>query len=135
MKIKTFRFPRGSPRGGFSRRDLMRGAAGVVGAGLVVGKDLLLPKLALASADSAQPIPIPLTTALPFGNFHFLFPGPSSEPSLITDFNGFIGVIDFTGTGTDGSGNRLTYRGDNRFMLGEYVGVDGQLHRATFGFI
>jgi len=54
---------------------------------------------------------------------------------LITDFNGFVGVIDFQGMGTDGNGNRLVYRGDNRFMLGEYVGVDGRAHHATFGFI
>ncbi len=135
MKDEAFRFPRDGPRGRFTRRNFIRGAAGVAGAGLVLGKDVLLPKLALASTGSAQPNPIPLTTALPFGSFHFLFPGPSSEPSLITDFNGFIGVIDFAGMGTDGQGNRFRFQGDNRFMLGEYVGVDGRNHRATFGFI
>ncbi len=118
-----------------SRRNLIRGAAGMASAGLVMGRNMFQPKSALASADGVQPNPIPLTTALPFGSFHFVFPGPSSEPSLITDFNGFIGVIDFKGMGTDGQGNRLRYQGDNRFMAGEYVGVDGQLHRAAFGFI
>ena len=124
-----------SLRCGFTRRNFFQRTAGVAGAGLVLGKNLILPKPALGSADAAQPNPIPLTTALPFGTFHFLFPGPSSEPSLITDFNGFVGVIDFQGMGTDGNGNRLVYRGDNRFMLGEYVGVDGRAHHATFGFI
>src|SRR5712692_5844029 len=135
MKNEMNRFPRRDATGGFTRRNFMRGAAGAASAGLVLGKNLFLPKVARASSAPTQPNPIPLSTALPFGSFHFLFPGPSSEPSLITDFNGFIGVIDFTGMGSDGQGNRLPYRGDNRFMSGEYVGVDGRLHHGTFAFI
>jgi hypothetical protein len=77
------------------------------------------------------------------GPFHFFFPGPADkglEPSLITDFNGFVGVIDAvgSGTGTDtttGKKARLRWAADQRFMTGVYVGVDGKHHRGTFAFV
>jgi hypothetical protein len=65
-----------------------------------------------------------------------MLPGPADqghEPSLITDFNGFDGVADFSGSATDGSSN--TFSGDIRFMKGVYVGVDGKNHRGAFAFI
>jgi hypothetical protein len=96
-----------------------------------------------ASGDNVLPNPIPFAQKLlpptrQYGPFHFMFPGPADqghEPSLITDFNGFIGVAMFKGTGTDGAGNAHTFSGDMRFMKGEYVGVDGKNHQGAFAFI
>ncbi len=90
-----------------------------------------------------NPTPIPETTTTPLGKINFEFPGPAdkgNEPSLITDFNGFIGVIDATGTGTGtdtttGKKTSLFWAADNRFMTGVYVGVDGKKHKGTFAFI
>jgi hypothetical protein len=65
--------------------------------------------------------------------------GPGQEPSTITDFNGFTGVTDVQGTGTatypDGSSETLLFDTDMRFMDGVYVGVDGAMHKGTFGFV
>jgi hypothetical protein len=124
-----------------SRRQFLRTTAG---AGLVLGAGLLLPRRAYAGdGDKVLPNPIPFSQKLPpatmkYGPFHFYFPGPADqghEPSLITDFNGFIGVAMFSGTGTDEDGNALTFSGDMRFMKGEYVGVDRQNHRGAFAFL
>jgi hypothetical protein len=62
--------------------------------------------------------------------FHVMFPD-SEEPSSITDFNGFVGATDIQGTGTSG----LLFDLDMRFMKGVYVGMDGRVHRGTFGFV
>jgi len=35
----------------------------------------------------------------------------------------------------NGTSKKLNFQMDNRFMQGTYVGVDGQRHRGTFGFI
>jgi hypothetical protein len=127
--------------GPLSRRQFLRTTAG---AGIGVGAGLLLPKWAFADGgDKVLPNPIPFAQKLlpptrPYGPFHFMFPGPADqghEPSLITDFNGFIGVAKISGTGTDANGNALTFGGDMRFMKGEYVGVDGNNHRGAFAFI
>jgi hypothetical protein len=126
----------------WSRRQLLR-QAGV--AGLAVGSGLWLPTAARAD-DDVNPKPIPGTTHFgpPINNdFHFFFPGPAdagNEPSLITDFNGFIGVIDAkgTGTGTDTTTGKTTpylWATDMRFMQGVYVGVDGKTHQGTFAFV
>jgi hypothetical protein len=114
------------------------------GAGLAVGAGILTPGWAYGDGgDNALPNPISFSQKLPpasraYGPFHFMFPGPADqghEPSLITDFNGFIGGAMFAGTGTDGAGNALTFSGDMRFMKGVYLGVDGEKHRGAFGFI
>jgi hypothetical protein len=61
------------------------------------------------------------------------------DPSSITDFKGFVGVADVQGTGTgrnpDGSVETLLFDTDMRFMQGTYVGLDGHVHQATFGFV
>ena len=127
--------------GPLSRRQFFRTTAG---AGIVLGAGLLLPKRAYACrGDNLLPNPIPFSQKLlpptrQYGPFHFYFPGPADqghEPSLITDFNGFIGVAKASGTGKDGDGNALTFSADMRFMKGEYVGVDGKNHRGAFSFI
>jgi len=124
-----------------SRRQLLRTTAG---AGLALGAGILTPTWAYADGgDNVLPNPIPFAQKLPpatqaYGPFHFMFPGPADQghdPSLITDFNGFVGVAMFSGTGKDGAGNALTFSGDMRFMKGGYVGVDGKNHRGAFSFI
>jgi hypothetical protein len=127
--------------GPLSRRQFFRTAAGV---GVAIGAGLCLPRRAYAGGnDNLLPNPIPFSQKLPpptrpYGPFHFMLPGPADqghEPSLITDFNGFIGVAMFTGKGTDGAGNAHTFSGDMRFMKGEYVDVAGQNHQGAFAFI
>jgi hypothetical protein len=124
-----------------SRRQFLRATAG---AGIVLGAGLLLPKRAYAGGgDNLLPNPIPFGQKLPpparpYGPFHFMLPGPADrghEPSLITDFNGFIGVAMFAGTGKDAKGNARTFSGDMRFMKGEYIDVSGVHHQGAFSFI
>ena len=101
------------------------------------------PSTAQNVSPGALPKPIPggftpLGPGTPL--FHFNLPGPTSELSSITDFNGKIGVANLigTGTGTDtktGSSSKLVYDVDVRFMQGEYIGTDGKDHFGTFGFI
>ena len=48
-------------------------------------------------------------------------------------------LADVQGTGTarnpDGSVETLLFDTDMRFMKGTYVGLDGAVHHATFGFV
>jgi hypothetical protein len=81
----------------------------------------------------------------PFGgpDVHANLPGPvdstvagiGGEPSTITDFNGFVGVVLVDGTGTDGSGNPLLWEADLRFMKGVYRGTDGDFHEGAFALV
>ena len=70
--------------------------------------------------------------------FHVFLPGSGAEPSTITDFNGFVGWAAVGGQGTHTSGgvsSHLPFESDLRFMIGEYVGVDGKHHHGAFAFI
>jgi hypothetical protein len=136
----------------FSRRQWLRKAA-VAGGGL--GLASALPQGALADdgdsegggcilqAQCDQPLPIPHLNTLPFGSFHFFFPGPAdapANPSVITDFRGVIGSADLnlTGTGTDttsGLTGHYAFHTDMRFMKGEFVALDGKIHSGAFAFI
>jgi hypothetical protein len=94
------------------------------------------------SLPSVAPLPIPggIGPFLPGEPFqHINLPGPAdapqpigNDPSTITNFNGFIGVAHFEGTGTDNNGNTLLWDADLRFMTGVYQGVDGKIHKGTF---
>jgi len=95
---------------------------------------------------SVSPIPIPgsFNPGLGGPDIHFQLPGPADntntgriggEPSTITDFNGFIGVANVEGTGTDNNGNPLLYEVDLRFMKGVFQGTDGNLHQGAFAFV
>jgi hypothetical protein len=95
--------------------------------------------LVAEAATKVDPRPIPQTIA-PGAPFHIELLGSTAEPSSITDFRGIIGGVDLlgTGVGTDtatGVETPLFTAIDNRFMQGEYVGVDGKRHHATFGFV
>jgi hypothetical protein len=108
---------------------------------------LYLEPLEDRSVPSVAPVPIPGGALIPnpFGgpDGHFNRPGPvdstvpgtGGEPSSITDFNGFVGVVRVDGTGTDGSGNPLLWEVDLRFMTGVYRGVDGDVHHGTFALV
>ena len=105
---------------------------------------LSLERLEDRSIPSVGPLPITggVLVPNPLGgpDVHLNFPGPADStvpghggvPSTITDFNGFIGDAQVTGTGTDNNGNSLLWRTDVRFMQGVYLGVDGNLHTGTF---
>ncbi len=123
---------------GISRRTFIGTAAGATGVAL--GSGLWVPMLAEAKKGGAGPNPIPGGIDTPFGFLHFFFPGHGNEPSLITDFDGLIGVADLEGTGIGndpetGEPTNLVWGADLRFMHGKYVGMDGQVHDGTFGFI
>jgi hypothetical protein len=125
----------------YSRRQFVKTSMGVTGA--VLGSELWLPGLAQAHTASVAPKPIP-------GGFQPLGPGTElfhvfliehgAEISTITDFHGSIGGAEIQGTGTathtnTGKKEALLFDVDMRFMKGVYVGVDGEKHRGTFGFI
>jgi hypothetical protein len=111
-------------------------ASGLAFAGLAA------PPLAHAAKESRLPNPIPGGMQLlgPEGPlFHFFLPSPTTEPSLITDFKGFVGLANVGGRGTRtepaGEPRHLFFDVDNRFMTGEFVGRDGKIHHGTFGFV
>lgn len=126
-------------RHGLSRRAFIGGAAAAAGASL--GSGLLWPAAASAGSFSVPPPrPTPATTTVNGVAFHFVDPFHAGvDPSSITDFKGFVGVADVQGTGTarnpDGSVETLLFDTDMRFMQGTYVGLDGEVHQGTFGFV
>jgi hypothetical protein len=119
-----------------SRRAFIGSMAGAAGAAVSAG---LLPVSALAQVPNLAPKPTPNSITIGGVTFHFTFFGPTIDPSSITDFNGAVGVADVQGTGTatnpDGSAETLLFDTDVRFMSGLYVGMDGAVHKGTFGFV
>jgi len=120
-----------------SRRAFIGSVAGA--AGVAVGAGLLPATVLAGKAANAAPKPTTNVVSLGGVDFHFTFFGPGIDPSSITDFNGAVGVADVQGTGTatnpDGSTETLLFDTDMRFMSGVYVGVDGAVHKGTFGFV
>src|SRR5215831_8955514 len=122
---------RAMSRGAFVKRVTGVGGAAVTSA-------LWMPALARAGGGttSAAPVPVPANPAA--GGLHIYPPRENSEPSTITNLNGFVGIGEVTGAGTatlaTGATQRLFFDVDNRFMTGEYVGADGRLHHGTFAF-
>jgi hypothetical protein len=132
-----------------SRRDFIRTAAGAGAAGLLISSGLFSTTVAASSTD---PQPIPGGEQLLFPNpkvFHLHLPGfppfpdnnpATKDPSVITDFNGDIGLAYVNGAGTHtnlitGVRSHLTFGTDLRFMKGEYVGEDGRHHHGAFALI
>lgn len=133
------------------RRNLIR-----VAAGAVVGAGLLRPKWAFADDDDehaacalANPIPGGVTPFKPFGvaiRHNPLSPanrlavGNISDPSQITDFDGFVGLTHIRGGGTGtntvtGASAILAFQADMGFSQGKFVGADGRQHEGTFAFV
>ncbi len=124
-------------RHALTRRAFIGTMAGTGAAAIGAG---LLPSAVLAGKPAnAAPVPTPSAVTVGGVTFHFTFFGPGIDPSSITDFNGFVGVADVRGTGTgtnpDGTTETLLFDTDMRFMSGVYVGVDGAVHKGTFGFV
>jgi hypothetical protein len=101
-----------------------------------MGSELLTAPIVLAdeSDQVVPPTPIP---GGDFGTHHFL-PGRGKEVSTINNFNGVVAIGQLRGAGTatdtgTGARTRLSFSVDNRFLAGEYIGVDGMRHRAAFG--
>jgi hypothetical protein len=118
-----------------SRRAFMGSVLGVTGAAFSAG---LLPTAVLAKTKTANAAPRPTPNSdLP--PFRFTFFGPTADPSSIGDFDGLVGVADVRGTGKatnpDGTTETLVFDTDMRFMSGHYIGVDGHVHKGTFGFV
>jgi len=126
------------------RRSFLRATASIAGLGL--GSGLFKPHPVEAAPDNettALPEPIPGGVS-PLGIMvhHFPLPPPGTplssltEPSEITDFNGFIGDMRIRGAGSGtGFAMPLAFQTDMGFMQGEYIGQDGRHHHGTFGFI
>jgi hypothetical protein len=135
----------------FSRRNLIRGAAGTV-----VGVGLLSPKATLADEGGqaekapcalANPIPGGITPFKPFGvvvHHNPLNPANPlamiNDPSQINDFDGFVGLTHIrgggTGTNTDtGATMPLAFQADMGFSQGTFIGVDGRKHVRTLAFV
>jgi hypothetical protein len=114
--------------GRLSRRSFLGGAVGA-SAGMALGSTLLAPTLVLADDDSpVDPTPIPGGDSR-----HHFFPGRGKEVSTINNFDGFVGIAQVFGTGRAADGTGLNFSIDNRFLTGNYIGVDGAIHRGTFG--
>lgn len=132
-----------------SRRNLIRGAAGtLVGAGLVRPKPAYADNNDSEDAACVGPNPIPggVTALKPFGIFVHHNPlnatkplADISDPSQITDFDGFVGLTHIRGggMGTDAMGamTRLSFQADMGFSQGKFIGTDGRQHRGTFAFV
>ena len=121
-----------------SRRQFVGATAGLVaGGGFVSGH-----AQGGNPHTNAAPTPIPGGVS-PFGVFIHHFPvGPSStplpnitDPSQITDFNGFVGLNRIRGVGAGTGLASPTFQADMGFMVGEYVAVDGKHYNTSFGFI
>ena len=132
-----------------SRRGFIRRTASAVGTAL--GASMLLPGAALADKRrNAAPRPIPNGTQfLGPGTpvFHVMAPGypgfgnaATDDPSLITDFNGHVGLAYVQGWGTHtdkttGQVRRLPWEVDLRFTKGVDVASDGKHRHRTFALI
>lgn len=116
----------------WSRRQFLATTGGAAGA--LATSSLWFPALADAGNDGPTPIPGGFAPGL------HAFLGPGVEPGTIFNYRGVTGVATVQGTGTSrntqtGETMALLFDSDNRFMTGEYVGVDGRRHRGTFGFV
>jgi hypothetical protein len=125
----------------------MRTAAGAAAAGYAIGSGFWPAGRLQARGAAADPVPIPGGSPLLGGAFHVYGPGfpdfdpPDSEPSSITDFNGFVALAFISGSviRTDLVTRQqveLPYLfNDMRFMHGTYRAIDGRIRRGTFGFV
>jgi len=133
-----------------SRRSLIR-----AGAGAAVGASLLLPKPSFADDDEhavcalTNPIPGGVAPFSPFGVFIHHNPlnpanrlaiGNISDPSQVTDFDGFVGLTHIRGSGIGtntltGDRTDVAFQADMGFSQGKFIGSDGRKHEGTFAFV
>ena len=125
-----------------TRRGFLGGAVGATAASfgwsvglppLLIGAsahDLSTVGMARLEESLVAPRPIPNGD----NNTHHFLPGRGKEVTTITDFKGFVGIGQLTGTGTaTGFTGKMNFSVDNRFLIGEFVGVDGLHHHGAFG--
>jgi len=138
MNLRTpLRCPHPAHAGALSRRQFFGGALG-----LAMGASLSEPLAAQNPHFDATPNPIPGGVS-PFGVPIHHFPvtpnttpiANITEPSQITDFNGFVGLNRIRGIGSGTGFSQLHFQADMGFMAGEYVAIDGRHYNGTFGFI
>src|SRR5215471_19201042 len=140
MNLRTpFRCPHPEHAGVFSRRQFFGSAVG-----LAMGAGLSKP-LAAQNGNphvDATPKPIPGGTSPFMVPVHHFAVTPNTtpianitEPSEITDFNGFVALNQIRGVGSGTGFPVLNFKTDVGFMVGEYVAVDGRHYNATFAFI
>src|SRR5690349_10739199 len=79
---------------------------------------------------ASDPRPTPKTFFIP-GSFDVA----GGTISSVDNYNGFSGVANIDGTGTDSHGNTYDFNVDMRVMQGVYIARDGTRHRGTFAFI
>jgi hypothetical protein len=140
---------------GLTRRQFLQAGASAAAVALAAGTGLDRPRVALAAPTAAAPRPIPYGSQFlgpagpvfrveapgyPLPNPPFDTDPAHADPSTITDFNGFVGLVFVGGQGTrrdlkTGQTSDLYWEVDMRFMAGEYVGMDGRHHHGTFGFV
>jgi hypothetical protein len=137
-----------------NRRNLLCGAAGTI-----VGVSLLRPTPAFADRDDdhdgsarcnlANPIRGGVVPFNPFGvpvHHNPLKPANQlavagiSDPSQITDFDGFVGLTHIRGGGIGtntetGATSTLAFQTDMGFGQGKFIGIDGRQHNGTFAFV
>jgi hypothetical protein len=138
MKLEDWCVAPDSDASALSRRQLMH--RGAVAIGGVAGAGLLGPEFAFARANpSPRPIPGGLNKKfMPVPKhplIHLLAPGIGFEMATITDFRGVVAASETRGTAHGSDGTRYDFDTDMRFMRGSYVGFDGRLRNAAFGFI
>lgn len=136
-----------------SRRNLIRGAVGAV-----TGAGLFRPRPTFADNNKhdhpdhlgcnlVNPIPGGVVPFKPFGvivHHNPLNPAVSlpniSDPSQITDFDGFVGLTHIRGGGTGtntvtGATTPLGFQADMGFSQGKFIGADGRPHQGTLAFV
>jgi hypothetical protein len=127
-----------SHHGSLSRRQFVG-----VTAGLALGAGFSTARAQSGNPHTdARPRPIP-GGATPFGVLvhHNPVPAPGAplstltDPSEITDFNGFVGLNRIRGAGFGTGFPALAFQADMGFMVGDYVAMDGKHYHASFGFI
>lgn len=135
------------------------GAAAVVGS--TGGAAIAAPRRPAApspfpNASAPKPIPFvagPTGAPAPFDFIHWTLPGPAgavtpinglpafggaadpidSDPSVITDFEGFTAYSVIAGTAESSEGP-MDVELDIRVFDGRYIGQDGKQYRGTFAF-
>jgi hypothetical protein len=136
-----------------SRRSLIGGAVGAV-----TGAQLFRPKPAFADDNKhdhpehlgcglVNPIPGGVVPFKPFGvpvHHNPLNPAVSlaniSDPSQISDLDGFVGLTHIRGGGTGtntatGTTTPLAFQADMGFAQGKFIGTDGRPHQGTLAFV
>ena len=129
-----------------SRRQFLQTSGALIGA---VASLSLFPRLALGQSGAGLPKPIPGFSPLLLDQtgveIPFLLPievdpftgafDPVADASTITDFNGFLGLIEADGVSdnnTDGVPRRWAC--DVRYMKGIFVDREGLSQPGAFGF-